>query len=120
MRLPIVAEPAPSLPCFPCPHQSACCSWGVSLTDAEAVDLRRLYGDSAIVRDDEENEWRTSAPGDAGCVFLKDNQCALHDRPEYPRMCRGFPHSDGAGGDYLWDKSICPEMVDDNGADEAC
>jgi hypothetical protein len=49
---------------------------------------------------------------------LEDNSCVLHDRPEYPRMCKGFPHSDGAGGEYLWDKSICPELIDEIAADE--
>jgi Fe-S-cluster containining protein len=113
LHLPIVAAPKPSLPCHPCPHASACCSWGVSLTDAEAEELRRLYGDRVLVRDEEENEWRTSVSGDAGCVFLSDNACRLHDRPEYPRMCRGFPYTDGAGGEYIWDRSICPEFEEE-------
>src|SRR4051812_36784748 len=64
MRLPVVPAPHPKLPCFPCPHRSACCSWGVSLTDSEAANLRDLYGDHALVRDEEENEWRTSAPNE--------------------------------------------------------
>ncbi|WP_394833501.1 YkgJ family cysteine cluster protein [Pendulispora rubella] len=109
-RLPVIPS---SLPCFPCPHDSICCSWGTSLNAKEAETLKSLYGDDAIVWDDEENEWRTRVDGDR-CMFLKSNACSLHDRPEYPSVCRCFPWSDPeTGGPYQYDLSICPELPQD-------
>jgi hypothetical protein len=29
----------PELPCFPCPHASACCAYGVTLSDDEKAAL---------------------------------------------------------------------------------
>ena len=34
----------PALPCYPCPHQSACCAYGVTLSDAEAAEITREQG----------------------------------------------------------------------------
>lgn len=98
------------LPCFPCPHQAACCAYGVSLVGDEADVLRARHGTSALVWDDEENEWRTAVV-DGKCIFLRDGACTIHDQPYYPKTCRGFPWLDGeTGGPYLYDQSICPEL----------
>ena len=97
------------LPCFPCPHQSACCAYGVSLDEDEANTLRQLLGAGAVVWDDEENEWRTAVVNDR-CVLLRDNACTVHDKPYYPKVCGGFPFTDPAtGGPYLYE-NICPEF----------
>jgi hypothetical protein len=104
------------LPCYPCPHDSVCCSWGTSLEADEEKELRRIYGDAALVWDAEENEWRTSVVLTAGgdrCFFLKNNSCSLHDKDHYPRICRGFPWKNGhTGGPYEYDLTICPELAD--------
>lgn len=100
----------PVLPCYPCPHRSACCGWGVTLLGDEVETLRRLYGADAVIWDADEQEWRTATVGDR-CRFLKDNACTLHARPEYPAICRGFPWYDGEGGPYIWDQTICPEFL---------
>ena len=110
-KLPLVEN----LPCYPCPHGSACCSWGVTLLGDEAETIRRLHGAHTVVWDDEEQEWRTNVEDDR-CVFLKDNACTLHANSEYPAICRGFPMEDGEGGPYLWDRTICPEIVEEPNA----
>jgi Fe-S-cluster containining protein len=81
----------------------------VSLIGDETERLRRLHGAHTVIWDADEQEWRTNVNGDR-CVFLKDNACILHASPEYPAICRGFPYTDGEGGPYLWDRTICPEM----------
>lgn len=99
------------LPCFPCPHGSSCCHWGVSLVGDEVDVIRELYGDDALVWDAEDSEFRTSIV-DGKCFFLRDNACTIHDKPYYPRICRGFPWIDGeTGGEYPYDRTICGELA---------
>jgi Fe-S-cluster containining protein len=101
------------MPCYPCPHNSVCCSWGTSLNLKEADVLRAKYGADAVVWDDEEKEWRTRVD-DGRCMFLSGNSCSLHELPEYPSVCREFPWRDPeTGGPYQYDLSICPEFPDE-------
>jgi putative zinc- or iron-chelating protein len=101
----------PKLPCFPCPHRSACCSWGVDLSMEEAAALGRTYGDDKVVLDPEAGVWRTRVV-DGRCAFLGDNRCLIHDDPHYPAVCRGFPWTDAeTGGPYRGDPEVCPEFV---------
>ncbi|MFN7145859.1 MAG: hypothetical protein ACK4YP_18935, partial [Myxococcota bacterium] len=74
-----------SLPCFPCPHRSICCSWGSSLTDEEARHIRDNHGEAAVVRG--EDEWRTAVV-DGRCVFRAEHGCGIHDAAYYPAICR--------------------------------
>ena len=98
------------LPCFPCPHGSHCCNWGSAVVADEPDQIRAAHGDAALVWDEEESEWRTSVVNGT-CFFQKDNGCSIHDKPYYPRICRGFPWVDGdKGGPYLYDLTICPEL----------
>lgn len=98
------------LPCYPCPHGSSCCYWGVSLVGDEEKTIRGLYGDAALVWDDEDKEWRTSVV-DGKCFFLKNNACSIHKESYYPRICKGFPWLDGeTGQEYPYDRSICGEF----------
>jgi hypothetical protein len=106
MKLPLAHE----LPCYPCPHQSICCNWGVTLIGDEAETVRRIHGAHTVTWDAEEQEFRTAVVDDKHCIFLKNNACSLHASPEYPAICRGFPWSDGEHGDYIWDRTICPEL----------
>lgn len=76
----------------------------------EPEQVRRAHGDDALTWDAEESEWRTSVV-DGRCVFLVDNRCTIHDKPYYPRVCRGFPWKDATGGPYLYDQTICPELA---------
>lgn len=72
--------------------------------------IRSHHGDDAVVWDDEEDEWRTRVEGDK-CIFLKDGLCSIHAAPYYPKICRGFPYTDGeTGGPYLYDQTICPDF----------
>jgi len=109
----IVRDPPtrfPPLPCYPCPHRSACCAHGVTLQDAEAEPLARKYGRDTVYYVKEEAEWRTRVVGDR-CVFLRDNRCVIHDDPHYPLVCRTFPWIDAeTGGPYQFDRTICPEF----------
>ena len=98
------------LPCSPCPHQSACCAWGTSLTPDEARRLLGSHGPGAVYRT-RWNEWRTRVRG-GRCVFLVDNACVLHHTPDYPSVCRGFPLTDASGKKpYGIETDICPELV---------
>lgn len=100
----------PSLPCYPCPHHSACCAYGVTLSDEEAVAIAGVYGGETIYRT-RLGEWRTRVRG-RRCVFLKENVCTIHGQPYYPAVCRGFPWTDAeTGGPYESDQTICPEFV---------
>jgi Fe-S-cluster containining protein len=73
--------------------------------------IRELYGDDALVWDAEDSEFRTSIV-DGKCFFLRDNACTIHDKPYYPRICRGFPWIDGeTGGEYPYDRTICGELA---------
>ncbi len=100
----------PSLPCFPCPHDSACCAHGTTLADHEAAAVRARYGDDRIYLT-RWGEWRTRVKG-GRCAFLVENSCQLHDEPFYPLVCRGFPWTDSeTGGPYEFDRTICPEFA---------
>ncbi|HWA56791.1 MAG TPA: YkgJ family cysteine cluster protein [Gemmatimonadales bacterium] len=100
----------PPLPCFPCPHASNCCSWGVTLSDEEAQALGERYGHHLMYKS-RWGEWRTRVK-QGKCVFLVDNACSIHADPHYPAVCRGFPFVDAeTGGPYRYDQTICPEFV---------
>ncbi len=102
------ALPRP-LPCFPCPHQSACCRYGTTVTEQEVRAIEAAFGPGKVHRK-RDGEWRTRVR-DGYCVFLEDNVCTIHDRPFYPAVCRCFPWTDAeTGGPYLYDQSICPEL----------
>ena len=101
-------EPAP-LPCYPCPHQSSCCSWGTQLTDDEARALSAAHGTDKVYRT-RWGEWRTRVRG-GRCVFMAGNACTIHADPAYPAVCRHFPHRDADGASpYPYDP-VCPELV---------
>jgi Fe-S-cluster containining protein len=100
----------PALPCFPCPHASLCCAHGVTLSDEEARGLRQRYGEDRVYRT-RWGEWRTRVRN-RRCVFLVANSCTIHDDPDYPAVCRGFPWTDAeTGGPYEYDQTICPEFI---------
>jgi hypothetical protein len=97
------------LPCFPCPHGSACCNYGTTLSESEAAVIGRDYGQHLIYRL-RSGEGRTRVRR-GKCVFLEDNACRLHDAEHYPAVCRGFPWTDAeTGGPYQFDQTICPEL----------
>ncbi len=105
-----MADGFPNLPCYPCPHHSACCAYGVTLSDEEAQVIGPRYGEEKIYQT-RDGEWRTRIR-DGRCVFLVENACQLHDQPEYPAVCRGFPWTDAeTGGPYEFDQTICPEFI---------
>lgn len=102
--------PFPSLPCYPCPHQSACCAHGTTLDDDEAELIGQRDGWDRIYRT-RWGEWRTRVRG-GRCTFLQNNACMLHDTDRYPAVCRGFPWTDAeTGGPYEFDQTICPEFL---------
>lgn len=104
------ASEHPPLPCFPCPHGSACCSWGVTLSDEEAAAISAAHGDQTVYQT-RWGEWRTRIRN-RRCVFLVDNRCTIHGQPYYPAVCRCFPWTDAeTGGPYEYDQTICPEFV---------
>ena len=97
------------LPCFPCPHGSACCNYGTTLSEPEAAVIGRDYGAHLIYRK-RSGEWRTRVRK-GKCVFLVHNACRLHDAEHYPAVCWGFPWTDAeTGGPYEFDQTICPEL----------
>lgn len=99
----------PALPCFPCPHQSACCAHGATLAESEAAAITARYGSDRIYLT-RWREWRTRVRG-GRCTFLVGNSCELHAEPYYPLVCRGFPWTDSeTGGPYEFDRTICPEF----------
>ncbi len=104
------AEPSfPPLPCFPCPHDSACCAFGATVTDAEAEAIIADRGEGFVYQT-RWGEWRTRVRG-GRCVFLQGNQCVVHGMPYYPHVCRTFPWTDAEhGGPYEFDQTICPEF----------
>ena len=104
-----MSRPLPAkLPCFPCPHDAICCSWGTGLYEDEATAER--YGEGALRWSDEEVGWRTSIV-DGRCFFWRHG-CSIDEMPFYPRVCRGFPWLHGNGGDeYPGDLSVCPELA---------
>src|SRR3990172_364821 len=100
----------PPLPCFPCPHRSACCAHGTTLTEEEARGLAARYGAGKVYQT-RWGEWRTRIRN-RRCVFLVNNLCTIHDDPHYPAVCQGFPWTDAEhGGPYQFDQTICPEFV---------
>ena len=104
-------EPAhPPLPCFPCPHGSACCAYGVTLSDDEAAAIAREHG-AHLIYQTRWGEWRTRVR-QRRCVFLVENRCTIHGRSYYPAVCHGFPWTDAETGEpYQYDQTICPEFV---------
>jgi hypothetical protein len=100
----------PQLPCFPCPHHSACCAFGTTVTAAEAAGLSTEYGEDKVYRT-RWGEWRTRVRG-GRCVFLVENACTIHQDPHFPAVCHAFPWIDAeTGGAYQFDQAICPEFV---------
>ena len=100
----------PTLPCFPCPHHSSCCAYGVTLSDEEAAAIAEAHGPELVYRT-RWGEWRTRVRF-GRCVFLRENVCTIHAEPHYPAVCRGFPWIDAeTGGPYQYDRTICPEFV---------
>src|SRR5687768_2340281 len=100
----------PRLPCYPCPHGSACCAYGATVTEAEAAAIIAAHGEGKVYRT-RWGEWRTRIKGKR-CVFLVDNACSIYRESYYPAVCRGFPWVDSeTGGPYEYDRTICPEFV---------
>ncbi|HEX5385792.1 MAG TPA: hypothetical protein VFW66_03740 [Gemmatimonadales bacterium] len=100
----------PALPCFPCPHGSACCAYGVTLSEDEAAAISRVHGAHTVYRT-RWGEWRTRVRR-RRCIFLVENCCTIHREPYYPAVCRGFPWTDAeTGGPYEFDRTICPEFI---------
>jgi hypothetical protein len=100
----------PKLPCWPCPHDSACCAYGSTLSEEEARSIAAHHGPHLIFRT-RWGEWRTRVKK-GRCVFLHANGCGIHAKPYYPAVCRGFPWTDAeTGGPYEYDQSICPEFT---------
>ena len=103
-------EEGASLPCYPCPHQSACCAYGATLSEIEAAAITDAHGGERIFRT-RWGEWRTRVR-QGRCVFLENNACSIYGRPYYPAVCRGFPFIDAeTGGPYEFDRTICPEFL---------
>lgn len=99
----------PPLPCYPCPHASACCAYGTTLSATEAAAIGAACGEDTVYRT-RWGEWRTRVSS-GRCVLLVDNTCSIYDQPYYPQVCRGFPFFDAeTGGPYGFDRDICPEF----------
>jgi hypothetical protein len=81
-------SPFPPLPCYPCPHQSACCKHGATLSPEEARAIRARHGSHLIYRN-RWGEWRTRVLK-GRCSFLTNN-VHIYNRSYYPAVCRGFP-----------------------------
>jgi hypothetical protein len=45
-----VSVPHRALPCFPCPHASACCRFGTTVTDEEARAIEAAHGTGKVYR----------------------------------------------------------------------
>jgi Fe-S-cluster containining protein len=100
----------PELPCYPCPHDSACCAYGATVSEQEVEAIVRAHGEAKVYRT-RWGEWRTRVKA-RRCVFLKDGGCSIHAESYYPVVCRGFPWTDAeTGGPYEFDQTICPEFV---------
>ena len=100
----------PKLPCFPCPHDAACCAYGSTCSDDEAAAIIAEFGDGKVYRT-RWGEWRTRVKN-GRCVFFNGQGCSIHTRPYYPAVCRGFPWIDAeTGGPYEYDRTICPEFI---------
>src|SRR5438874_7191070 len=105
-------SPLPStLPCFPCPHDAVCCSWGTRLRPDEAAAIGERYGAAAVAWSDEEEHWRTTIVN--GHCFFWAHGCAIHETALYPSICRGFPWRHGdSEEEYPFELAICPELAD--------
>ena len=82
----------PTLPCYPCPHQSACCAYGTTLSPQEARAIRAEHGADRVYRT-RWGEWRTRIVK-GRCSLLSNNACTIYNKPYYPAVCRGFPWFD--------------------------
>ena len=103
-------SPHPQLPCYPCPHHSACCGFGTTLSPEEARGIVRKYGKHKVYKT-RWGEWRTRV-AQGRCVMWKENSCSIYNTPEYPEVCRGFPFVDVESGEpYKYDQTICPEFL---------
>ena len=98
------------LPCYPCPHRSACCSRGVSVTYQEAAAIITEFGADYLVWDIEEQGYRTRVEGQK-CIFHKGGGCTIHDRTAYPKLCHNYPWFGMEGQVYEFEVDICPEML---------
>jgi hypothetical protein len=104
-----VSLPHRALPCFPCPHQSACCRFGTTVTEEEARAIEAAHGAGKVYRT-RWGEWRTRVKK-GYCVFHQNNVCTIHGKPYYPEVCKCFPWTDAeTGGPYQFDQTICPEF----------
>ena len=100
----------PDLPCFPCPYNSSCCAYGVTLTESEALTISANHG-SNLVYKTRWGEWRTRVVNKR-CALYKDGGCSIHDKSYYPTLCSGFPWIDAETGQrYEYDITICGEFV---------
>lgn len=109
-RLAILPPPS-ELPCYPCPHDAVCCSWGASLSEAEASAIETAFGIAAIV--DGVDEKRT-ATRNGRCLFHVGGAgggCQLHGTSMKPAVCANFPWSGPDGEPYEGDATICPEIA---------
>jgi hypothetical protein len=99
----------PPLPCFPCPYNSSCCAYGVTLFDEEAAAIAANHGPHTVYRT-RWGEWRTRIKG-GRCILFQNGGCSIHDKPYYPAICSGFPWIDVETGErYEFDISICGEF----------
>ena len=100
----------PALPCYPCPHDSACCAYGATVSEQEVEAIVRAQGEDKVYRT-RWGEWRTRVKN-GRCVFMENGGCSIHAQPYYPAVCRGFPWTDAeTGGAYEFDQTICPEFL---------
>lgn len=101
----------PTLPCFPCPHNAACCAYGATVNDDEARAIQADIGGDGIYQL-KSGEWRTRVR-DGRCVYFRDGGCRIHGKSYYPAVCRGFPWRDSeTDGPYEFDRTICPEFIE--------
>jgi hypothetical protein len=74
------------------------------IVDAPPEETPRAGDDSHV------GDLRTRVVG-GKCVFSSSNGCLLHETPEYPTVCRGFPWTNEKGeAPYVGDLHICPEL----------
>jgi hypothetical protein len=99
----------PSLPCYPCPHNSSCCAYGSTVSEEEAAAIEANHGPGLVYRT-RWGEWRTRVKNKR-CALHRDGGCMIHDRSYYPAVCRSFPWVDAYTGDrYEYDITICGEF----------
>ena len=99
----------PSLPCYPCPHDASCCAYGTTLSEEEAAAIEADHG-PGLVYETRWGEWRTRVRKNR-CALYRDGGCSIHDQAYYPTQCQGFPWTDGEGGRYTYDVTICGEFA---------